>query len=101
MERVITTEAPPYSPPWRFSSVARVRGGGLHVRAGGGRDGAGDEVAAASFPPVAGADVVHVHADPVTGLLAAGGELLPAEEFHSQCWCRGCWSGGSRRDGSW
>ena len=46
---------------------------------------AADELAAAAwFPPVAGADVVHVHADPVTGLLAAEGELLPAEEFHSQ-----------------
>ena len=56
----------------------------LHVRAGGGRDGAEDEVAVASFPPVAYADVLYVHTDPATGLLAVEGELLSAKEFHAR-----------------
>ena len=44
---------------------------------------AADELAAAGwFPPVDDAIVVHVHTDPVTGLLAVGGEPLSAEEFH-------------------
>ncbi len=52
--------------------------------AGGHQGGARDLAAAQSFPPVEGAIVIHVHTDRVTGLLAAGGELLTAEEFYAR-----------------
>ena len=52
--------------------------------AGGHQGGARDLAAALSFPLAEGAIVVHVHTDPVTGMLAAGGELLTAEEFYAR-----------------
>ncbi len=57
-----------------------VRPGG----AGGHQGGARDLAAARLFPLVEDAVVVHAHTDPVTGLLAAGGELLTAEEFYAR-----------------
>jgi hypothetical protein len=60
---------------------------GWYVRAGNAgeyRDEEQDRVAARSFPPVAGATVIHVHADPVTGRLAVEGRWLTIEQFRQQ-----------------
>ncbi len=73
-------------PGWRTAAaVAEETPSGWYVRpggAGGHRDEALDRGAARSLRPVEGAVVVHVHVAPRSGLLAVGGELLTAAEFH-------------------
>ncbi len=58
-------------------------------------DGQDNLAAALSFSAVANATVLHLHADPVTGGLVAGGRVLTPEEFLAEFGGRGaCWTKG-------
>jgi hypothetical protein len=70
-----------------IAEAAEHTASGFYLRAdgaGGVVDGPEDRVAAEAFPEVSEAVVVHVHADPASGLLAVGGQLLTPEEFQAE-----------------
>ena len=69
---------------WLGSVVVATRSG-FYVPPGGPVPGGDPELAVADwFPEVAGATVVHVHADPVSGGFVAGGRVLTAAQFAAQ-----------------